>query len=68
MTATAFLKLEHLQQAIDSAEFTHGHLRGALHAASATEALVILPLIERAAVLLREIRALNCAIQTDDPR
>ena len=47
-----------LIQAQHSAESTKKHLQGSLATASAVEALILLPLIEAAARLEREIGAL----------
>lgn len=54
-----------LHPALHTAGFTVSNLQAALAAASATEALVLLPLIERAAALARDIAAVELAITQD---
>lgn len=59
------MKLEELTKAGDGATFAWQDLRETLHHASTTEALVLLPLIDRAAQLMRDIAALKSAIASD---
>lgn len=61
------MNLEELNQAADSAVFARDHLRQALKTASAVEALIIIPLIGRAAELERDIRALDSAAREVTP-
>jgi len=56
---------ESLTKAADSAAFVRNDLREALSGASATESLILLPLIERAATLKRDIEALQAARDSD---
>jgi len=56
---------ESLTKAADSAAFVRNDLREALSGASATESLILLPLIERAATLKRDIEALQAARESD---
>jgi phosphoenolpyruvate-protein kinase (PTS system EI component) len=54
-----------ITQAIDSAAVLREQLRDVLAGATATEALILLPLIERAASLLNDVRALREARAND---
>jgi len=52
---------EHLSKSEHELSFVRGDLRSALRTATAVEALIILPLIERAGTLARDIAALRTA-------
>ena len=62
-------RMTHMHTALDSATHSAGFaitdLRDALHHATATECLIILPLIQRAAELERDIKQLLGAIRED---
>jgi hypothetical protein len=58
-------KTEALTKASHSAAFALGDLRSALATATATEALLLLPLIEQAAQLQQRVDALLGAIKND---
>ena len=59
------MKSEYLIAAANDAGFLRQELREALNTATATEALLILPLIERASILRRDIDALVAALNED---
>ena len=59
------MKSEYLIAAAHDAGFLSQDLRDALKSATATEALILLPLIERAATLRRNIDALVSALNED---
>jgi len=56
---------EALSKAEHGASYMSGMLRTALREASALEGLVLLPLVERAAFLVDEIKALQSAREAD---
>ncbi len=56
------MKTENLTKATHDAEFLCGSLRDALTDADAVAALALLPLIERAAGLMRDLGALRAAV------
>lgn len=57
------MNTEQLTQADHSAAFMLSHLQQALTHANPVQALVLLPLIERAATLARDVGALLAAVE-----
>ncbi|MEN6400849.1 MAG: hypothetical protein ABFD94_02795 [Armatimonadia bacterium] len=55
----------HLEQAENSAGFAVSDLQQALKRASALEGIMLLSLIERAALLKRDIAAMRAAVEAD---
>lgn len=55
--------IESLTQSSHSAEFLTRHLQQALTQADPVQALILLPMIERTAVLARDVAALLAAVE-----